>query len=65
MPPFGNVYGLQVYVSGTMADVERIAFPAGTHTELLRMSYADFEQLVEPKVARFTFLQQSEMEAEG
>ncbi|MBU0743448.1 YbaK/EbsC family protein [bacterium] len=65
MPPFGNVYDLDVYVSGSMSDAQRIAFPAGTHTELLRMSYADFERLVQPRTARFTFLQQAEMEAEA
>ena len=65
MPPFGTLYGLDVYVSGTLTDTERIAFPAGTHTELLRMDYADFERLVRPRVARFTFLQQAEMEARG
>ena len=63
MPPFGNIYDLDVFVSGTMSEAERIAFPAGTHTELLRMSYADFERLVRPRVARFSFLQQMEMEA--
>ena len=65
MPPFGNVYDLDVYVSGSMSDVELIVFPAGSHTELLRMSYADFERLVQPRVARFTFLQQTELEAEA
>ncbi|MBC8424054.1 YbaK/EbsC family protein [bacterium] len=63
MPPFGNVYDLEVYVSGSMSDAPRIVFPAGTHTELVSMSYADFERLVQPRVARFTFLQQAEMEA--
>ncbi len=65
MPPFGNVYDLAVFVSGSLGEAERIAFPAGTHTELLSMAYADFEQLVKPRVARFTFLQQAEMEAEA
>ncbi len=65
MPPFGNIYGLDVYVSGSMSDAERIAFPAGTHTELLCISYADFERVVQPRVARFTFLQQTELEAEA
>jgi len=65
MPPFGNVYDLAVYVSGTLGDSGRIAFPAGTHTELLRMAYADFERLVQPHTARFTFLQQMEMESEA
>ena len=52
MPPFGNLYGLAVYVSKSLAEDEEIAFNAGTHTELIRMAYADFERLVEPTVAR-------------
>ncbi len=63
MPPFGNVYDLAVYVSGSLAEMQCIAFPAGTHTELLRMDYVDFDRLVRPHTARFTFLQQ--MEANG
>jgi len=31
-----------------------IAFNAGTHEEAIRMSYKDFERLVEPRIARFT-----------
>lgn len=63
MPPFGNVYDMAVYASGSLGVSERIAFPAGRHTELLRMAYADFERLVKPRIARFTFLLQMEMKA--
>ena len=54
MPPFGNLYDMDVYVAETLAEDEEIAFNAGTHTELIRMSYDDFEQLVEPKVMAFS-----------
>lgn len=50
MPPFGNLYGMDVYVSEVLARDEQIAFNAGTHTELIRMAYADFERLVKPAV---------------
>jgi Ala-tRNA(Pro) deacylase len=53
MPPFGNLYGLDVYVADTLADDEEIAFNAGSFTELVRMTYHDFERLVQPKVLRF------------
>jgi Ala-tRNA(Pro) deacylase len=53
MPPFGNLYGLDVYVADSLADDEEIAFNAGSFTELVRMDYRDFEQLVRPKVLRF------------
>jgi Ala-tRNA(Pro) deacylase len=53
MPPFGNLYGLEVYVADGLTDDEEIAFNAGSFTELVRMSYHDFERLVQPKVLRF------------
>ncbi len=53
MPPFGNLYGMPVYVARELAEDEEIAFNAGSHTELIRLRYEDFERLVEPKVVRF------------
>jgi Ala-tRNA(Pro) deacylase len=54
MPPFGNLYDLSVYVSPDLADEAEIAFNAGTHTEVIRMMFHDFDHLVRPKVVRFT-----------
>lgn len=54
MPPFGNIYGMDVYVSEVLREDEEIAFNAGSHTELIRMSYKDFERLVKPMVAMFS-----------
>ena len=51
MPPFGNLYGLDVYVTEELEHDEDIWFNAGTHTELVRMAYRDFKRLVNPKVA--------------
>jgi Ala-tRNA(Pro) deacylase len=53
MPPFGNLYGLDVYVAEDLREDEEIAFNAGTHTELIRMRYDDFERLVKPRVLSF------------
>ena len=53
MPPFGNLYGMDVYVAPKLAEDEEIAFNAGSHTELMKLRYADFERLVRPKVAAF------------
>ena len=50
MPPFGNLYGVEVYVASSLTEDEEIAFNAGSHTELIKLSYADFERLVKPKV---------------
>jgi Ala-tRNA(Pro) deacylase len=57
MPPFGNLYGLPVSVSEELEEDDEIAFNAGAHTELLRLSYDDFKRLVRPTVARFTLFQ--------
>lgn len=53
MPPFGNLYGVPVYVDEELSMDRDIAFNAGTHNELVRMRYDDFERLVNPIVGRF------------
>ena len=50
MPPFGSLYGMDVYVSNNVSRDEFISFNAGTHSELIKMSYKDFYNLVHPKV---------------
>ena len=54
MPPFGNLYNMGVFVSEQLTDDEDIAFNAGSHTELVRMSYQDFANLVTPQVVSLT-----------
>ena len=56
MPPFGNLYDMEVFVAGSLAEDEEIAFNAGSHTELIRLAYKDFERLVHPKVMEFSYL---------
>lgn len=51
MPPFGNLYGMPVYADESLTLDEEIAFNAGSHTELMRLAYADFERLAKPTVA--------------
>jgi Ala-tRNA(Pro) deacylase len=53
MPPFGNLYNISVYVAKVVQEEEEIAFNAGTHTEIIQMSYRDFERLVHPLVLKF------------
>ena len=53
MPPFGNLYEVPVCAERSLADDEEILFNAGTHEDAIRMSYADFSRLVEPKVFSF------------
>lgn len=54
MPPFGNLYEMDVYAAEILAEDDEIVFNAGSHTELIRLSYKDFERLVKPKVMKFS-----------
>jgi Ala-tRNA(Pro) deacylase len=54
MPPFGNLYDMDVYVAEQLTEDDEIAFSAGSHTEVVRMSYEDFERLVMPKITALT-----------
>ena len=54
MPPFGNLYGMAVYAAASLAHTPEIAFNAGSHTEVIKLAYADFERLVKPNVVSFT-----------
>ena len=56
MPPFGNLYNMQVYVSTALKDRKEIIFNACTHTEVIKLSYADFEKLTQPKPAEISGL---------
>ena len=59
MPPFGNLYGLDVFCAESLAEDEEIAFNACTHTELIKMKFKDFEELVKPKKMKFSALSKS------
>lgn len=50
MPPFGNLYGMEVFVTEALTHDDEIAFNAGTHTELIKLRYADFAKLAHPIV---------------
>jgi len=45
---------MDVYASEELALNREIAFNAGSHVEILRMNYDDFERIVKPKVLAFT-----------
>jgi len=54
IPPFGNLYGLPVYVSPALAQEERITCVAGSHAEAIRLAYRDFARLVQPRQLDFS-----------
>lgn len=53
IPPFGRLYGVPVYVDVWLALDREIVFPAGSHSNAVRMSYEDFESLARPEVCSF------------
>lgn len=53
MPPFGNLYGLEVYVDSSLTADEEIVFQAGNHHDAIKMRYQDFAALVSPTVEEF------------
>lgn len=50
MPPFGNLFDMDTYVAEVLTEDEEIAFNAGTHKELVKLNYKDFEDLVSPEI---------------
>jgi len=52
MPPFGNLFGVKVYVDPALAKDEYIYFNAGNHVQTVRLKYKDFARLVQPTVVR-------------
>lgn len=49
MPPFGELYGIDAVIDGSLAWNEMISFNAGTHREMVKMRYKDFERLISPR----------------
>jgi Ala-tRNA(Pro) deacylase len=56
MPPFGNLYSMPVYVDERLTQDDEIVFNAGTHTQTVKMKYADFARLVQPRVCAIAAL---------
>lgn len=54
MPPFGNLYDMEVLTDASLKKDEEIAFNAGTHRELIKMAYQDYDKWVHPRVANFS-----------
>ena len=55
MPPFGNLYDMDVLVAEKLTEDATISFNACNHTDMIKMSYEDYERLVKPKVLKFSY----------
>jgi Ala-tRNA(Pro) deacylase len=55
MPPFGNLYDMPVYVAESLVANQEIAFNAGSHTEIIKLSFEDYQRLVQPNIFKFSW----------
>lgn len=53
-PPFGELFGLDVFVDRAVAENDEIVFNAGTHTDAIKIKYEDFAKLTKSKLVSFT-----------
>ncbi len=54
IPPFGNLYGMELYVDESLKGHKELGFCAGTHHEILKMNYKDYEKITKPIYAKLT-----------
>lgn len=54
MPPIGQPYNMPVLLDAGLAAHEFIAFAIGTHSDVVRVSVADYRKLVRPLVGDLT-----------
>ena len=52
-PPFGELYGLPVYLDTALAEDPEIILSAGTRSDAVRMCNADFVRMVKPRIRSF------------
>lgn len=50
MPAFGNLYGVPVYCDQHLTQETTIAFPAGSHHEVIRIASKDFLRITGAQV---------------
>ena len=53
MPPFGSLYGMEVFVATSLLNDEKIAFNAGSHAELIQLALEDYMKLAKPKLLNY------------
>ncbi|MBN1672378.1 MAG: hypothetical protein JXR37_15160 [Kiritimatiellae bacterium] len=53
VPPFGNLFGLKVYMDAALLDEDTVYFNCGSHTVSLRMGRADLERATGAETADF------------
>ena len=56
MPPFGNLYSMNIYCCEALTQQPEIAFAAGSHTESIRLKMCDYLKLAMPIVIQRGFI---------
>lgn len=51
IPPFGSLFGLSTFCDDHLAENDRINFNAGSHTDSIQMTYADYIAFESPRMA--------------
>ncbi len=54
VPPFGNLFNLDVFVDGRLFENERIVFNAGDRSFSIGMRSEDYKNIVQPTVGAYT-----------
>ena len=54
MPPFGSLFEMRTWVDRSLSEQDEIAFNAGSHTEVIRLAYGDYERLAQPERVEFS-----------
>ncbi|MCM8778607.1 MAG: YbaK/EbsC family protein [Candidatus Omnitrophica bacterium] len=54
IPPLSPLFNLPIYVDKKLSENTEIVFNAGTHTEMLKMRYKDFEKINKPFIGSFS-----------
>ena len=53
MPPFGDLFGMPLWVDDSLGREEETVFNAGNHRETVHISYRDFVRLAHPEFGDF------------
>lgn len=56
VPPFGHLFGLDVYVDKSLFDEEYIFFSAGTHNDSIKMRSKEYLNVANPILLEFSVL---------
>jgi len=54
MPPFGRLYGVEVYLDRSLAESNEIVFEGGTHHEEIRMPVTEYLRIERPSIVSLT-----------